>query len=583
MAGTLDILGETRKELEEWECNRMDILVATSFTDGTLVTINFSDTIGHSKHAPKPEKRDDSNCIWLDPEWRENSDVFRSNTIIPFFVSAASKAGFRISGGWEPKYNVIQFRCIRGKRNDQHKNQKDALKQRPKKKLKKPNAQPIPRNKRTQRPLKPNQAEDPELQEEATLADIETCKLNFRIYWDDYKDRWFIPRKQSGCRRHNGHPYIEHPLLRIQPRHSVTATEIDVVETALDSKIAVCQTAALVQTRTGINLDWNQINYMNTKQKNDLLASDKYSTSADKLSVILSQPGSSSVCLFAEYNSNLLTIKQLKKSSKSTTTEESTFDADLGDMTETPRMFASSLEGTVRDNLTNSSTGQILRLAVWTHDTARRKLDMYPEFVSIDDTEGTNAEERPLHDWCAKDANNKVFPFLLAFLPSKAQWAYTFVCRAAGALNLGPSLCRTIKINSDADKEETRAICNAIGKNRKKQYKVAPGRQSNNDIVLPVYKKQKHSPPLSSLLSTLSSNSDTRILPNAQQGWCGFHKVDRNFTSNVEYRGLLDAARDKDIFGNVEIDVIVRWMWYFIKYYRNMEEVEMSAFFSITT
>ena len=84
MAGTLDILGETRKELEEWECNRMDILVATSFTDGTLVTINFSDTIGHSKHAPKPEKRDDSNCIWLDPEWRENSDVFRSNTIIPF-------------------------------------------------------------------------------------------------------------------------------------------------------------------------------------------------------------------------------------------------------------------------------------------------------------------------------------------------------------------------------------------------------------------------------------------------------------------------------------------------------------------
>ena len=184
-----------------------------------------------------------------------------------------------------------------------------------------------------------------------------------------------------------------------------------------------------------------------------------------------------------------------------------------------------------------------------------------------------------MHDWCAKDANNKVFPFLLAFLPSKAQWAYTFVCRAAGALNLGPSLCRTIKINSDADKQETWAICNAIGKNRKKRYVVALGRQNNNDVVLPVYKKQQHSPPLSSLLSTLTSNSDTRILPNAHQGWCGFHKVDRNLTSNVEYRGLLDAARDKDIFGNVEIDVIVRWMWYFIKYYRNMEEVEMSAFF----
>lgn len=79
--------------------------------------------------------------------------------------------------------------------------------------LKKPNANPIPRNKRTQRPLKLNQAEreDPELEEEAT------CKLNFRIYWDDVKIRWFIPRRQAGCRRHNGHPHIEHPHLCTQP------------------------------------------------------------------------------------------------------------------------------------------------------------------------------------------------------------------------------------------------------------------------------------------------------------------------------------------------------------------------------
>ena len=83
-------------------------------------------------------------------------------------------------------------------------------------------------------------------------------------------------------------------------------------------------------------------------------------------------------------------------------------------------------------------------------------------------------------------------------------------------------------------------------------------------------------PPLSSLLSTFTFSSNTQILPNAQQGWCGFHKVDRNFTSNVEYRGILGAERDKDIFGRVEIDITVRWMWYFIKYITVLEAATRS-------
>jgi len=91
---------------------------------------------------------------------------------------------------------------------------------------------------------------------------------------------------------------------------------------------------------------------------------------------------------------------------------ETTFEEDLGDSLDSPEMFASTLEGTIRDNLTNSATGQILLLAVWTTDEAQRKFDMYPEFVSVDDTEGTSAEDRPLHNWCTKDGNNKIFNFL---------------------------------------------------------------------------------------------------------------------------------------------------------------------------
>ena len=65
---TLAILAEAKKELQEWDCGRMDISVATSLADDTLVTINLSDTIGHRKKVPKPDKRDDSNCIWLNSE-----------------------------------------------------------------------------------------------------------------------------------------------------------------------------------------------------------------------------------------------------------------------------------------------------------------------------------------------------------------------------------------------------------------------------------------------------------------------------------------------------------------------------------
>ncbi len=308
----------------------------------------------------------------------------------------------------------------------------------------------------------------------------------------------------------------------------------------------------------------------------NFLASDLHSTAADKLSVTLSAPGVSSLCLFADYDSDLLTIKQKKKAPKSLTFEETPFRDDLGDGIETPMSFAHSMEGTVRDNLTNTATGQILLLAMWTWDSGRRLFDMYPEFVSCNNTEGTNLEERPLHDWCSQDANNELFSFLCAFLPSKAQWSYTFVFRGTISLGLGPSLVRTNKINSDADKQERRAICNAIGK-RIKNYSMGVGSSNKEEIVLPLYKKNKKPPPLSSLISTIVSGG--AVLPNAQHGWCGFHKIDRNFTSNSEYKNVLDYEREKSILGHIEIDVIVRWMWYFIKTYRTMEEVQMSAYF----
>ena len=303
------------------------------------------------------------------------------------------------------------------------------------------------------RNLSQKESEDPEVEEESEEADRYTCKMTFRVPWDEHRRRWFVPKRQSGCIHHNGHPRIDQSLLRVQPRHALPAEEIDVAETALESHIGPSQTAALVQTRTGVNLDARQLQHIFLKLINAVLASEDYTTHADKLLSYFTQtPSISFVCLFANFNSGLLTIKQKARSPNSTITNVSNLEEDLGDEIDSPVMFARSMEGTVRDNLTHTASGLILLLASWTTDTARRKFDMYPEFVSIDDTEGTNIEERPLSDWCAKDGDNKVFPFLFSFLPSKAEWAYAFTYRAAAILHPGTALARVVKINTDAYK-----------------------------------------------------------------------------------------------------------------------------------
>ena len=471
VAEVLNELTLRRKYLEEWDCDQFIIPVSTSLSDHTPVNINFAETIGHRKHVPKPDKRDDTNCYWLHHDWSDNSESTRVGKIIPLFVNAAGRAGFRIYGQWQnTKSPHLRFKCHRGRRNDEEHNLDKAKKRRPTKQLKKPSCSPVKRNRKSQRPTKltEEQRDDPILQEECNDSDFITCKFHFYVFWDNQLNRWFVPKQQAGCKRHTGHLYIDHPLLRLQSRHTLTPEELSVANSAVGSDITPRQTATMLQNRTGVSLEFRQLAYIRDRTERAAFLQSGKSSPADKLSAYFLQPGVSHISLYAVYNSELLTIKRKTRCSKSGRTDITTFNEDLGDMTESPEMFASSLNGTMRENLTDTSTGQLLLLAMWTTDVARRKFDMFPEFLSVDDTEGTNAEERPLHDWCAKDADNKLFPVLNAYLPSKAQWAYTFVCRGAVVIFPGTALERVVKINSDADKQESRAIHNAIGSNRKK-------------------------------------------------------------------------------------------------------------------
>ena len=99
----------------------------------------------------------------------------------------------------------------------------------------------------------------------------------------------------------------------------------------------------------------------------------------------------------------------------------------------------------------------MLLAIAWTNDEARRKLDMYPEFMGGDDTEETNSEDRPLYTLMGKDNNNLSFGHTWCFMPSKAMWVFRWIFEhAVPLLHPGTAMKRVEVIASDADAQETR-------------------------------------------------------------------------------------------------------------------------------
>ena len=99
---------------------------------------------------------------------------------------------------------------------------------------------------------------------------------------------------------------------------------------------------------------------MKTKGKNELVISGNiaHPTAADRLIAYLSNTSTILfICLFAEFNSGLLTIKTRRKSANSE--EIKGFNKDLGDDLENPAAYTMSVSGNLRGNLTHSLSGNI--------------------------------------------------------------------------------------------------------------------------------------------------------------------------------------------------------------------------------
>ncbi|KAL7551396.1 hypothetical protein ACHAWF_015520, partial [Thalassiosira exigua] len=516
---------QIHKEAENWTAGPIRIPIAKSFSDDSIITINLTDTIGKNKKVPKPFQRSDDNCYWLQKSLSENNYDVRQKTIYPLFFRACHSAGFTIHGEYEKEYECIVFECSMGKFHDETK-VKSAQNKRHRI-VKNQSEPPKERTRRTLRPIK------------GGGKDI-LCPFRFRVYWDNNHRRWFLPHLQMGNPCHCGHISEKPEFIRIRSKFAPD-NDLKISKDAMECNISATASSSLFTKRSGLSLEWHQLQYLKKMNKNDLVMNGKHSLKSTDVSAIdrliadlESDPTISYTCLYGEFDSGLLTLKT-KRKHMNNSVEIDIFDTKLDDGVDDPVSFANDCKA--RSALTNSSNGKIALAVCWTTTVGRRKFDQYPEMLGGDDTEETNSEDRPLYTLCGKDNMNKSFGHTWCFMPSKSQWVYNWIFNnAVPTLHPGTATKRVELFITDADKQETQAAENACGEG------------------IDTYK----------------------TFPNAKHRQCGWHKINRNFTESSDYKSKLSSQRKKCIQSSIEIDLIVRWMWYFIKHYENPSEVKMA-------
>ena len=133
-----------------------------------------------------------------------------------------------------------------------------------------------------------------------------TCKVAWGVYWDKNSKRWFLPKLQSGCLDHSGHTYTLPQNVPIQSKF-VPEDELKIAQDALGAKISATASGSLLKNRTGIDLNWHQLQHLKTKDKNNNTSGGKnsaHATATDRLLADLkADPEVSFVCLFGDVSS----------------------------------------------------------------------------------------------------------------------------------------------------------------------------------------------------------------------------------------------------------------------------------------
>ena len=516
-----------QEDANTWTCPPLLINVAASSTSDDIIQIDIAETLlgrEGGRNVPSPEKRNDDNCYWFAKIFNINTDEFREKEIVREIKAACRAAGFTVNCKYkkmEYGNGCIEVKCCRG---TYHCEEKSLAHNRKKARSTKSNAAPKAIKKKTTKPVHGQDGNDTR------------CPFHFQIYWDEKHQRWFLPKIQRGNRVHCGHSPIDPADIKLETKNSISPEEEVIARDSLQSHISTAATQNLIRTRTGETLSWQQVYHMKKRQENAQYGGNENTACDRLLHYLTTTDGISCTFLFADPKTHLLSEKVKKDKRNSALTVEQLGKQLLGDDTDSPAIYAKGLKG--RRELIHTETGELMLAVAFTTDNQRRKFDMFPEFVSGDDTEGTNSEKRSLYTLLGKDQNEKVFPIAWAFMPSKSQWAYDwFFGVAMPKLHPGDAIKRVEIVLTDADKQETMAVENNIGGNLK------------------------------------PSVAELRLFINALHRWCAWHRINRNFTQDSKYKPTLTRVKNSCVLSKIEVDVLERWLWYFIKNYETEEEV----------
>ena len=524
-----DLLGLHENEMT-WVSTDIPLAVATSIDNDDPMVINLAETLGKGKNVNKGLVPQDA--CWLPQKFNKNTKQFRTSVLAPFFVLASKESGFLVAmKGWEPKKNYATFFCVRGRHYQKNPPKNQAVDE-----AADETVEPPPEAPELEPPAIPvvNSGAPAAVKSQRPVKGVHTkCNFRFNVYWDPTSSRWFLPKEQRGNANHCGHGQTPSELLRVRAK-TTGLDAIELAQQALSAQIRAASVQALLRERTGIELETSQIRHINRKAVNESLRlnmaetghpggddPDYHPTAADRLLLNLDNcPTASYVVIFADCETDSLRIRARSKNSDG---DASVTDLDPNDLAD-PADSAERFSIKVRDALSITGTGQILLALAWTYDESRRKFAMFPEFVGSDVTKGTNKEERPLQTFCSKDSNNKGFTHTWAFLPSESHWVFVWFLGTAVPQLHSRSTCERVQVAlTDQDRQECQALQDLCG----------PG--------------------------------TGRVFVNAIHRLCGFHKLNRNLTQKTEYLSIIAATKSRSISGGIEFDVIVSWLWSFIK------------------
>ena len=227
----------------------------------------------------------------------------------------------------------------------------------------------------------------------------------------------FFLKGGQGCRTHTYHPELQSDEVRVNA-NCITDKELNIHKDIGKVSGPVSLPLRLMHLQNGIQLEYNTMKRMRDNVDDNMITVDPESitttnkahlTACDKLMLELkTNPDVKFVVLYDDY----CHIENITINSKK-------FDYDSSKENDTP--ISIEKDTTIyhdiialRRGLMDSRNQKMMLAVAWTTRYESRKFQMYPEVVSMDVSEGTNAEKRPFfnavnYEQGTTNVNTRVF------------------------------------------------------------------------------------------------------------------------------------------------------------------------------